>query len=103
MARVCRNFSFTLDSTLGDTPEIPIGEYASGQINIPAASSITSLTYYASPTSGGTYLAAQDGSGALVQTVAASKSYQMPAAIFGAGNIKILTNADGAVTMTLKD
>ncbi len=94
---------YTLDSTIGDTPEINIEHYGSGQIAIPTGSTITTLTYHIAPAVGGTYLPAQDTSGAAVtQTVGAAKSYPIPAVLFGAAAIKIVTNADGAVIVTLK-
>ena len=106
MSRSCENFSFTLDSVLADTPEIEIGWAASGEIFIPTGSSITTLTYYASPISGGTYVAAYDSAAspvAVTQTVSAAKAYPIPASVFGAGQIKIVANEDGAITMCLKN
>ena len=103
MTRHSESLSLTLDSQIADTPEIPIADYASGEIFIPTGSTITSLPYHVAPAKGGTYLPAQDTSGsAVTQTVAATKAYPLPAVLFGARAMKIVTNADGAVILNLK-
>lgn len=105
MSRRCENSSKTLDSVLADSPEIEIGWAASGEIFIPTDSPITTLTYYVAPHSGGTYIAAYDSASspaAVTQTVSAAKAYPIPAAVFGSGNMKITTNADGTVAISLK-
>ena len=95
--------SLTLDSTLVDTPEIDMRDFAGGSIQLPTGSSITTLTYYGCHTKGGTHVALLDADGvAVTQTVAAVRIVDLPAAIFGLPFLKILTNADGAVTVCRK-
>ncbi len=97
------NQDVALTTSAATTPEISISIFGSGQIHIPTGSSITSLTYYTAPNSGGTYLPAQDASGsAVTQTVAATKSYPIPAILFGAAQIRIVANAAGTVSLSLK-
>jgi len=93
----------TLDSVLADTPEINWSGAVAGTIFIPAGSTITTLTYHAAPKKGGTYLPLQTSAGvAVTQTVVATKAYDMPASLVGCGAIKIVTNADGAVEISIK-
>lgn len=92
-----------ITNDIATTGAISIGEFASGQIYVPAGSSLTGLTYHASPSSSGTYLPAQDASGsAVTQTVAHTKCYPIPAILFGAGMLKIVGNAAGNVIVGLK-
>lgn len=99
--------SVTVDTTLADSKAIPFSNYTSGRIYIPAGSSITSLTFHDSPTEDGTYLASYDDTAttpvALALTgLAASRSYPIPAKMFGAAWIKMVPNADGTVAIVLK-
>ena len=95
--------ALTLNTALNTTPEIDIAEFGQGEIYIPSGSTITSLTFNVCPYSGGVYLPAQDTTGAAVTlTVAAAKAYPLPAVIFGAALLKIVTNAAGAVFINLK-
>ncbi len=93
-----------LTASLNTTPEIDLSGYASGEIFIAAdvSSPMTSLTYYVAPRVGGTYLAAQDGSGAITTTVVNDKAYIIPSTVFGAGAIKIVANNAGNVGISLK-
>jgi hypothetical protein len=93
--------ALTTDPTT--TPTIEIGMFASGQIHIPTGSTITTLTYYSAAQTGDTFLPMQDAAGnAVTQTVAQTKSYPIPAIVFGAANIRITGNAAGAVSISLK-
>ena len=95
--------SITLDSVLVDTPEINMKDFAGGSVSIPAGSTITTLTYYGCHTQGGTHLVLLDSDGvAVTQTVAASRVIDMPAAVFGLPYLKIVSNADGAVSICRK-
>lgn len=85
--------------------EIPFGSYSGGFCIIPttAGASVTSLTWYVSDKSGGTFVAAYDEDGvAIAQTVAHSKAYAIPSALFGARFVKILANAAGTLILTVK-
>jgi len=96
--------TITLDSTLADSPAISYQR--GGNIIIPAASSITSLTFYHgdNPIGGASsYFACYDSDGvAVTLTVAANRSYQIPDALFGCMWIKIVPNVDGEVTISMK-
>lgn len=101
--RICRAATVSLNTAESTTPSIPIEQYASGEIFIPTGSSITTLTWWAAPTSSGTFIAAQDASGsAVTQTVSGGKAYPMPAVLFGAGAVKAVTNAAGDAIVNLK-
>lgn len=101
--RYATSQTVAITGNIATTGAISIGEFASGEIYIPTGSTITSLTYHASPTSAGTYLPAQDASGsAVTQTVAETKCYPIPAILFGAGMLKIVGNASGDVIVGLK-
>lgn len=84
--------------------EIDYGHVRVSTILIPAAaSSITTLTYYAAEKIGGTYLPLNSSAGqAVTQTVSAGNAYDMPSALFGCAAIKIVANAAGSVFVTLK-
>jgi hypothetical protein len=72
---------------------------------IPVGSSITSLTWYESDDVGGTYVAAYDDSSppaAVTQTVSAGKGYPIPTILAGARALKIVADASGNVTVSLK-
>lgn len=99
--RACVGDSVALLTT-SSSPRIDISKYAWGEIYIPNGSAITTLTYYTAYPNG-TYFAAYDSAGAAVtQTVAADRSYPIPAAMFGASLIQIRANAAGTVHITLK-
>jgi hypothetical protein len=84
---------------------IPFGSYSSGIVFVPttAGASVTSLTYYVCEKADGTYLPLSDQDAvAVAQTVSHTKAYEMPSALFGARFVKILANAAGTLTLTLK-
>jgi len=95
------NMQFT--TSLATTPEIPFEDYSGGTLHIPSTSSITQLTWYTAPFQTGrpqndvnlstkltqTFQPAKDSGGvAVVQTITAGNSFQIPAALFGAGALK---------------
>ena len=93
----------TLNTAVGTTPELDWSGVTQATVFIPTGSTITSLTYHAAPKPGGTYLPLQTDAGvAVVQTVAATKAYDTPAALKGCGAVKIVANAAGAVEISLK-
>jgi hypothetical protein len=94
-----------LTDSITTTEEIKFGIYTGGFVLIPtvAGADITSLTWWVAEKAGGTFLPASDEDGtAIVQTVAKTKAYAIPAAIFGAAAAKIVVNAAGTVAMCLK-
>ena len=95
--------SVTVATAVANSEEIMSGSYAGGMIFVPSGSTITTITWYAAEKAGGTYLAAYDADGvALTQTVAASKAYEIPAALFGCRAIKAVGNAAGTLAISLK-
>lgn len=95
--------AYTLDSVLADTPVITYKNYAGGAVIIPSGSSITSLTYYGAGDYSGTFTAIYDSAGvAVTQTVAGGRAYPIPDACFPYPYLKIVSNADGAVTFVGK-
>jgi hypothetical protein len=103
IGRQTEQLSLALTASLNTTPLVDFSAAAGGTIFVPAASPITTLTYYAAPDNGGTFLPLNDAAGvAVTQTVAAGKAYDMPAACFGAAALKIVVNSAGAVLVSLK-
>ena len=97
------DMSVAVATSVDDSKEIIFEDWGGGRVYIPSGSSITSLTWYDAPEPGGTYHAANDeDSVALVQTVEAGKSYEIPVSLAGAGALKIVGDATGTVTVTLK-
>lgn len=86
--------AYSLDSTLADTPEIPYSSVAGGNIFLGTTTAIT-LTFYAAPNLGGTYVALRDSANMPVtRTVAQNLCYAVPDECYGAGAIKIVPDAE---------
>jgi ABC-type microcin C transport system permease subunit YejB len=101
IVKKAENYTVALQ-TDATSPEIELTRFTSGEIAIPTGSSITTLTYFVAMPSG-TYFAAQDATpAAITQTVAATKAYPIPAALFGSALIQIRANAAGTVFINLK-
>jgi hypothetical protein len=108
----------TLQTTLGATPEIPMGQWSSGSIYIPVGSPITTLTFFGAPRAQAdpdpdtpaplpnpppTYYALFTGAGAAVTlTVAAGNCYTLPPDCNSLGALKITANVAGQVELVLK-
>lgn len=95
--------SVALVANIADSTAISTGDFEFGMVFIPTGSSITTLTWHTSTTLSGTYLAANNASGAITQTVSDGKAYPIPADLAGARFLKITGNAAGIVGVTLKD
>jgi hypothetical protein len=96
--------SITVATAVANSSAIGYGDFEKGMVSIPGGSSLTTLTWHASGSEDGTYLPAQNSSGAAItQTVAASKVYPIPSDLNGARFLKITGNAAGVVGVTLKD
>ena len=100
-------FSLSLNSvavgtSVANSDEISYGEFSCGEVHIPAGSSITTLTWHVAQEAGGTYLPAQDATGAVAQTVAHTKSFPIPEALKGARFLKAVGNAAGEIGVCLK-
>jgi hypothetical protein len=93
------------ETTPDNSDEILYGEYTSGEIHLASGNTITQLTWYSAPTSGGTYEPAYDYDGAAItQTVAADQSHPIPLALIGCRFIKAVTTGGTGddVEITLK-
>lgn len=91
----------TLTTSASTTPEVPLGAKWRGIVYVPTGSSITTLTFHVSDRVGGTYVPLYTTGGAAVtQTVAAARAYPLPSSIAGAGSMRIVGDAGGAVTIT---
>lgn len=94
--------TLSLTTSLGTTEACPMTSLASGMVFIPTGSSITSLTFHAAHTAGGTYHAVYDSAGtAVTKTVAATRCYPLPVSIYGCHSFKIVSDAAGDVTVML--
>jgi hypothetical protein len=82
---------------------ISYGDFEKGMVHVPAGSSLTTLTWHVSSSEGGTYLPANNASGAITQTVTGGNAYPIPSDLVGARFLKITGNAAGVVGVTLKD
>jgi len=102
MQRIKRKLTAALTAVLATTEAINNSENAGGVVFIPGDSSITSLAFYAAPTRTGTFLPLQEevGDGTTwpcSRTVEAGKCYELPAAIYPAQFLKVVTNASDDV------
>jgi len=68
-------------------------------INVPAGSSITSISYYVADSEDGTYQQLYSGGSAVTTTVAHSKCYALDSAIEGAAFLKLIANAAGTAAL----
>lgn len=105
-------------TTLPASAEIELEGYGSGTVFIPVGSAITTLTWNGAqqaadqpagpqgPANAQTYLPLYDatlaGGLAQAQTVAAGHAVQIPPAVFGCAAVKIVGNAAGTVSISLK-
>ncbi len=94
----------SLTASLETTPAIDFRGASGGMITIPTGSSITSLTFYGACAADGEFAAlyGADGDAIGAITVAAARSVDLPAALFGAAFVKIVADAAGAVAVSLK-
>ena len=94
---------YSLNTAEATTPEILYGDFEYGLIFVPAGSSITTLTFYAAPESGGTFLSLYDVTNAAVtMTVSAGRAYPIPAECVAAEAIKIVVDSAGDVEMSFR-
>lgn len=95
----------TITTSLATCEAVDYQGSAGGEIYVPAGSSITTLTFHVARKPDGTYHAAYDGASspaAVTLTVAGGNAYPLPDAIFGAGAFKMVGDAAGSVSVTLK-
>lgn len=92
-----------VNTAIGTTEEMDYRGWAAGEVCMPAATDLTTLTWWAAEKPGGTYGAAYDSAGsAVTTTVQAARSYPIPVALLGAGAIKAVGNAAGTIYVSFK-
>lgn len=92
----------TCDTAIADADRVAYGPYNSGAVLVPAGSPITTLTFHGVSADGTTFAATTAAAAAVTLTVAAAKSYALPADIAAYRAFKMVSNADGDVTLQLK-
>ncbi len=103
MSRLHNRLPITL-ATDDTSPKFNWSDYAGGRVYIPSGATMTTLTFYDAPSYDGTYLATyNEDNEAETMTVAAGRSYPLPAKLFAAGGLQIRANAAEAVIVSLKD
>lgn len=98
--------SVTVETSVANSVAISYGDFEKGMVSVPTGSSLTTLTWHASGSEGGTYLPAFSSAAvpvAVTQTVSGGKVYPIPVDLQGARFLKITGNAAGVVGVTLKD
>ena len=99
--------SLTVDTVgnIATCTALDMSQYSGGVVHVPSGSSVTTLTPYVndSGTSTGTYVPFYDVSGGSTAiAVAASKSYEMPIALFACKWVKFVANDSGTIKVDLK-
>lgn len=95
--------SVTVGTVVGNSAAISYGDSEKGMVSVPTGSSLTTLTWHASGSEGGTYLPAYNAAGAITQTVQGGRVYPIPSDLNGSRFLKITGDAAGVVGVTLKD
>ncbi len=103
---ITRGYRLPIDVAVATTEaacdELDKAEFASGSLQVPSGSSLTTLTILGSHTAGDAHVAVKDQDGAAVtMTVAAGQVYELPSAVFGVPFIKFQGNAAGTVSVVL--
>lgn len=99
--------SVAVTASIGTCKAVDMREFAGGRVYIPSGSAVTSLTFYDAPNEDGTFVASYDDTLTTplelkLTGLSASKSYPIPAKLFGAGFFKMLANDTGTVYVSLK-
>lgn len=94
-------YTAAITAAVGTTADISYGGYSGGTIHIPTGSGLTSLTFH-SRTGGNNYALYDSTGSAVTLTVAADRSYPIPAACFGCELLRIVGNTTGNIIVTLK-
>jgi hypothetical protein len=92
-----------VNTVLANAAVVEFNKHAGGSVSVPAASSLTTLTFYACHTRTGTFVPLYDANNvAVTLTVAASRVVALPDALFGVPYFKMVGNANGTVTIFKK-
>ena len=93
----------SVNTAVGTTDEVAIGDFTMGSFRVPTGSSITTITWYSNVAAGGTGLPANDElSAPVTQTVSAGNEYALPAALAGMRSILPVGDAAGTINILLK-
>lgn len=85
------------------SPSVDARTFAGGSVQIPVGSSITTLTFYADHDRAGVFGTLYDADGTAISlTVAAGRTYELPATIFNVPYFKMVGNTTGNVSVFLK-
>jgi hypothetical protein len=99
------DFIVRADTSVADSTEIDISEFAGGGFVMPDSTSATVITYHVSTRMGGEYEPLYDRTNTIVtQTVAAARAYPFPVEIYGFGAMKLVatTGDEADIRISLK-
>lgn len=92
-----------IDTVLADATPFSVRDMAGGYIDMPTTSTLTSITWYAATSKGGTYRAAIDENGdAIVSTVVQNQAPALPSALYNYHWLKGVGNVAETVNIALK-
>jgi len=95
-----KSFDLAITNSASTTGWFNYQNFTQGQITMKTGNTGVTLTFYANAKQGGELAAAQTGAGAAVTlTVAAAKTYPIPATLAGAHQIAIVSNVAGPETI----
>ena len=103
MTRNTEVLKFTMGTAVANSTTIPFGNYAGGQVYVPAGSAITALAWYGSP-NGETWTPVYDGAGSpATSIIAAGQNCLIPAACFASSSLRgVASGGAGTVFISLK-
>lgn len=88
--------SIVATASASTSPKIPFGAAGGGMLFVDAASSATSVTWYAAASQEDTPVPVNADGAGVTTTIAASNAYALPDGLFGAPFIVAVTNAGTA-------
>lgn len=99
------DFIVRADTSVADSTEIDISEFAGGGFVMPDTTSATAIAFHVSTRIGGEYEPLYDRDNAAVsQTVAASRAYPLPDELYGFGAFKMVASGgdEADIRLSLK-
>lgn len=99
--------ALAVTDSLDTTPAISFEDVRGAMVFLPAGCAISTLTFYAAPANGGTFVAAYDDTpttpiAAQLTGLDESRCYPVPAKMYGAGAIKMVGDVAGTVYLSMK-
>lgn len=100
----CRKQTITIGTTPGGSTEIPYHDAESGVVYLDAGIATISLSWYVANEQGGTFYPLYSAANAVVTptTVAHTRAYPFPPDARGAASVKIVGDAAGTGTVSIK-